>query len=87
MVQNPELLNQSRGRDLTDQEVAFAAALEAIYAAGIHDFAQVVAALNDRCEPRPSGQPGAWTLDVFEAELKDINASHDAAYAANGFGA
>lgn len=87
MPQNFELRDQSRGRDLTKAVAIFATALEAIYATGVHDFQNVVTALNTGAEPLPSGRPGPWTLQSFEAELREINASLDAAYAEHGFGA
>lgn len=86
-MQDPALRNQSRGRPLTELEAALAADLEDIYARGVHDFETVAAELNDKGTKRPSGETGPWTLAVFEAELKAINASHDAAYAENGIGA
>lgn len=86
-MQDPALKSQSKGRPLTEAEATFAAALERIYETGCHDFEQVVARLNEAGAARPSGEAGAWTLEVFEAELKAINASHDAAYAEHGFGA
>ncbi|MEW5422733.1 recombinase-like helix-turn-helix domain-containing protein [Amorphus sp. 3PC139-8] len=86
-MQDPALKNQSRGRPLTEAEATLAADLESIYERGIHDFAVVVDELNKKGTRRPSGDTGAWTLDVFEAELKAINASHDAAYEENGIGA
>lgn len=86
-MQDPALRYQSRGRVMTDAEAALAADLEDIYARGVHDFEAVVAELNDKGTSRPSGDAGPWTVAVFEAELKAINASHDAAYAENGIGA
>ena len=86
-MQDPALKHQSRGRPLTEAEVAFATALERIYETGTHDFDQVVAKLNERGDARPSGAAGDWTLEVFEAELKAINAAHDAAHAEHGIGA
>ena len=86
-MKDPALKNQSRGRELTEGELAFANALERIYETGEHDFAKVADKLNERGTPRPSGESGAWSLDVLEAELKAINASHDAAHAEHGIGA
>lgn len=86
-MQDPALRHQSRGRPMTDAEIALAADLEEIYARGVHDFEAVVAELNAKDTARPSGEAGAWSLAVFEAELKAINASHDAAHAENGIGA
>ncbi len=86
-MQDPALKGQSKGRPLTEAEVTFAEALERIYETGCHDFEEVVERLNERGDARPSGDAGAWTLEVFEAELKAINASHDAAHAEHGIGA
>lgn len=86
-MQDPALRNQSRGRPLTELESALAADLEDIYARGVHDFETVAAELNDKRTRRPSGETGPWTLAVLEAELKAINASHDAAHAEHGIGA
>ncbi|AHD01926.1 MULTISPECIES: recombinase-like helix-turn-helix domain-containing protein [Leisingera] len=87
MLQDPALRTQSKGRPLTDAETRFAQDLERIYETGCHDFEKVVDELNSRKITRPSGEAGAWTLEVFEAELKQINASHDAAHAEHGIGA
>lgn len=86
-MQDPALKNQSKGRPLSDAERAFAEALERIYETGEHDFAKVAEKLNERGAPRPSGESGAWTLEILDAELKAINASHDAAHAEHGIGA
>lgn len=86
-MQDPALRYQSMGRKFSDAESALAAALESIYAKGIHDFPAVVDALNTLGISRPSGESGPWTLEIFENELKTINASHDAAYDADGIGA
>lgn len=87
MPQDPALGQQSKGRPLTEAETAFANALERIYETGCHDFTEVAERLNTAGAARPSGKDGAWTLEVFEEELKTINASHDAAHAAHGIGA
>lgn len=86
-MQDPALKSQSKGRPLSAEEGVLAEALERIFETGEHDFAKVAEGLNTRGTPRPSGETGPWTLDVLEAELKAINASHDAAYAETGFGA
>lgn len=86
-MQDPALRNQSMGRSFSEAETALAKALESIYAKGIHDFPAVVEALNALGTERPSGEVGPWTLDILENELKSINASHDAAYNADGIGA
>lgn len=86
-MQDPALRHQSLGRPLSEAEHALASALESIYAKGTHDFSAVVDELNALGAGRPSGEPGPWTLDIFENELKAINAAHDAAYDADGTGA
>ncbi|NIZ08477.1 recombinase-like helix-turn-helix domain-containing protein [Pseudooceanicola sp. HF7] len=86
-MQNPALKSQSKGRALTEAELAFAEALERIYETGCHDFSEVVEKLNQTGAALPSGAAGPWTLETFEAELKAINAAHDAAHAENGIGA
>jgi hypothetical protein len=86
-MQDPALKAQSKGRDLTEGERALAEALEAIYRTGEHDFARVAEQLEAAGTPRPSGQPGGWSVETLEEELKAINASHDAAYAEHGIGA
>ncbi len=80
------LATQSRGRDLSATEQALAAALEAIFSTGTHDFDAVAAALQDRGVARPSGGAGEWSRDVLMTELVAINASLDAAYTARGIG-
>lgn len=77
------LARQSLRRPLTAQETALSEALLGIFAAGEHDFVRVAAALEERRVARPSGKKGAWTPETLEAELAQINASLDAAYAAN----
>jgi hypothetical protein len=81
------LQNQSLGRPLSDDEQALAAALERAFRAGMHDFSDVARALEQERVKRPSGDIGPWTAEVLEQELKTINSSLDAAYAANGIGA
>jgi hypothetical protein len=81
------LMHQSLGRPLTAAERALADALEATFSAGEQDFEEVARALERAGIKRPSGAPGPWTAAVLEQELKDINASLDAAYAEHGIGA
>src|SRR6266852_6306602 len=64
-------------------ERALADALEAAFGAGEQDFEEVARALERAGIKRPSGAAGPWTAAVLEQELKDINASLDAAYAEN----
>jgi len=80
----PDLSRQSLGRALESVEQRLAEVLEAIFAAGVHDFDAVAAELTQRDVKRPSGQAGAWTADVLNAELVKINASLDDAYSAGG---
>lgn len=79
-----DLARQSLGRPLSQAEGALAEALEAIFRTGQHDFAKVAEELQSRAVIRPSGEAGPWTVDTLEAELRDINASLDAAYATGG---
>ena len=84
---NPALARQSLGRALTESEAAFAAALEAIFAAGTQDFGTVAAELEAREIARPSGAARPWTREQLERELAVINQSLDAAYERDGIGA
>lgn len=79
-----DLSRQALGRPLTVQEIAFSEALGDIFASGQHDLSMVPAELEKRGVARPSGESGAWTAEAFEAELKAINASLDAAHEAGG---
>jgi hypothetical protein len=81
------LQNQSLGRALSDDEQALAVALEKAFRAGMHDFNDVARALEQERVKRPSRDIGPWTAQVLEQELKTINSSLDAAYAAKGTGA
>jgi hypothetical protein len=84
---NPQLATQSLARPLSEIEAALARDLEAVFAEGVHDFAKVAAALQARGTKRPSGGAAAWTEAVLHQELAALNASLDAAYAADGIGA
>jgi hypothetical protein len=84
---DPRLVHQSRSRPLTDAERGLATALEAVFAAGTHDFAAVAAALQAKGVARPSGSSEPWTLQSLETELAAINAALDAQYASHGIGA
>ncbi len=81
------LKHQSLGRPLQPEERALADALEAIFRTGQQDFEEVAGALERDRVKRPSGESGAWTAAVLEAELARINASLDQSYAENGIGA
>ncbi len=76
---------QSRGRPLTESEQAFADALEAAFASGIHDLNAVADALNASDIDAPGG--GTWTVDVLVGHLADINRDLDAAFEEDGYGA
>ena len=78
---------QSRGRALTKREQGFAAALEKVFAQGIHDFADVAAALAAANVIAPISGATRWDVDTLGAELAAINASLDDAFEENGYGA
>lgn len=84
---DPRLARQSLARPLSAAEHHLATALEAIFAAGTHDYAAVSAELQARDVVRPSGSREPWTVASLEAELVTLNASLDAAYAKDGIGA
>src|SRR6202049_3068024 len=69
------LEHQSLGRPLQLEERALADALERIFRTGQQDFEEVARALERDRVKRPSGEGGAWTAAVLEAELARINAS------------
>jgi len=75
---------QALGRPLEEKEIALAEALRTIFGSGQHDLAKVAEELESRGVARPSGEQGAWSLAVLEAELRAINISLDAAHEAGG---
>jgi hypothetical protein len=77
------LARQALARPLTPEEKALAAAMEAAFAKGLHDFSQVAGWLEQQCVARPSGSSQPWTVEAIERELAAINASLDAAYEGN----
>ena len=81
------LQHQCRGRPLSDGEMQLATALEAMFAAGAAEFAEVARRLSEQAVPAPSSQSTAWTPALLEHELSLINASLDEAYARSGLGA
>lgn len=83
---NPMLRQQSLARTLTDTEVAFAAALEAVFADKAHDPAAAAMALQARGVARPSGSNAPWDEAGLRDELATLNRSLDTAYAAAGIG-
>lgn len=84
---DPKLARQSLARPLSRAEQVLAAELEAVFAAGTHDFSAVAAVLQDKGVSRPSGSKAPWSLADLETELAALNASLDAAYAKDGIGA
>lgn len=78
---------QSRGRELTPDEQAFADALEVIFKDGTHDMNAVAEALAASGVKAPSTGKIEWSQDTLLSELKSINASLDAAFDENGYGA
>ncbi len=81
------LKHQSRPHRPDPAVEAFAAALEAQYAAGVHDFGAVAAALSAQGVAGPKSGRRDWTADSLGAELAALNADLDQAYARDGFGA
>ena len=84
---DPRLARQSLARPLTASEQALAHELEAVFAAGTHDFSAVATALQMKGVARPSGSAEPWNLAALEMELATLNATLDAAYAKDGIGA
>lgn len=80
----PDPSRQSLGRELTSDEVALAAAIQAAFAKGLHDSDAVAQSLQASGVARPSGDAGEWTGPVLEQEIRDVNASLDKAYATHG---
>ena len=78
---------QSRGRELSDGEQRFAAALEEIFSQGCHNWAQVADSLNERQIASPGGGDIHWSVETLEAELTALNAQLDLAFAEHGYGA
>ena len=81
-----KLASQSLARELSPAEVGLSNALIQTFMKGEHDFGIVVSRLNEAKVPRPSGEPGEWTISALENELRQLNASLDEAYAKNGLG-
>ena len=76
---------QSRGRPLTDAEQAFADALEAIFASGVHGMEAVAAELT-AAGIEPPGSDG-WTSQSLIRHLAAINRELDEAFEESGYGA
>ena len=81
------LKHQSRTRPMSADEMQLATALEALFAAGIHDFEEVARRLSDQQVVAPASRATTWTTDLLVRELDLVNASLDDAYAARGLGA
>ena len=78
---------QSRGRNLSERENAFAEALENIFATGVSDMAVVAEELTAARVEIPSAGKRIWTISIVQDELEAINVSLDAAYNEDGYGA
>lgn len=83
----PELGHQSVGRPITEAEAALAHAMMEIYAEGATDMDAVAARLTERGIAAPGSGKTEWDAAMLEAELRAANASLDAAYLENGYGA
>lgn len=83
----PALAHQSRGRALTPDEQALAAALMEIMGKGTHDFAVVAQDLARSGVRAPISGRVNWDIDLLQAELSALNAELDTAYARAGYGA
>ncbi|MGY3670944.1 recombinase-like helix-turn-helix domain-containing protein (plasmid) [Marinovum sp. KMM 9989] len=83
----PALGHQCRGRALEPQETAFAKVLMEVYAEVGHDYNAVAEALAGRGFKAPISGRSDWTAALVHEELATINASLDAAYAEQGYGA
>lgn len=83
----PALAHQSRGRALTAEEQALAAALMETMGKGIHDFLEVAQTLAHNGIRAPISGRLNWDVDLLQAELDALNAEFDTAYARAGYGA
>ena len=72
---------------MSEEEQALAAAMMDIYAHGSVTLAEVAEKLTERGVIAPGSGKTDWDAASLEAELKAANASLDAAYQSNGFGA
>lgn len=81
------LAHQSRGRMLSDAEMALANGLESIFAEGITDFDEIARRLTSKGIAAPGSKSTAWTRVLLEQELSLINRSLDEAYARGPAGA
>ena len=81
------LKHQSRARELSVEETALAAALEAIFKDGVADFTEVARRLSAAAVVAPASHTTQWDLALLTAELETLNQSLDDAYARHGIGA
>lgn len=63
-------VHQSRARAPSDYENLLGDALEASFAAGIHELAGIAAKMNQDCVPAPDGR--SWSAELLAAELKRL---------------
>ena len=78
---------QSRSRNLSEKENAFAEALEKIFATGVSDMAVVAEELTAAKIATPGAGDRTWTISILQNELEAINVSLDAAHNEDGYGA
>lgn len=64
--------HQAREREPTVYENLLGDALEACFAAGVHDLDSIVARLNEAQVLSPSGSP--WTAELFQTEFQRLGA-------------
>ncbi len=83
----PELAHQSVGRPVTAAEQALADAMMEIYGSGVTDMDALARGLAERGVPAPVSGRTDWDAALLAEELAAANASLDAAYAENGYGA
>lgn len=83
----PALAHQCRGRALSSEEQALAAALMEIMGKGEHDFAVVAQSLARNGVRAPVSGRMNWDTDLLQAELSALNAELDTAYGRAGYGA
>ncbi len=81
------LKHQSRAREVSSDETAFAQALEEIYKGGVDDFAEVARRLSAGAVVAPVSRRTDWDVSLLEAELTAANRTLDEAYARHGIGA
>ena len=83
----PALAHQGRGRALSADEQALAAALMEIMGSGEHDFSAVAKELGRKGIRAPISGSSEWDVGLLESELQQLNQELDTAYERSGFGA